>query len=130
MNVAVLNRVPPTRQSSPEEHTWRMTGTEVSALKTLDQAVQEYMQQNDVPGGAIAVARNGRLIFARAYSWSEPTAETTSPTSLFRIASCSKPHAAIHRTPDRREMHDAFAAARRRAVAPRSARRPLSLDVR
>jgi len=26
------------------------------------------MQQNNVPGGAIAVARNGRLFFARGYS--------------------------------------------------------------
>jgi CubicO group peptidase (beta-lactamase class C family) len=77
--------------NAPAMKTWRMTGSEVSELKTLDQAVQEYMQQHQVPGGAIAVARNGKLIFARGYSWSEPTQETTSPTSLFRIASCAKP---------------------------------------
>ena len=71
--------------------TFRITGAEVSALKTLDQAVQEYMQQNNIPGGAIAVSRNGKLMYARGYSWSEPHEETTSPTSLFRIASCSKP---------------------------------------
>jgi CubicO group peptidase (beta-lactamase class C family) len=71
--------------------TWRMTGSEVTELKALDQAVEEYMKQHSVPGGAIAVARNGKLIFARGYSWSEPTQETTSPTSLFRIASCTKP---------------------------------------
>ena len=71
--------------------TWRMTGSEVTELKALDQAVEEYMKQYNVPGGSIAVARNGKLIFARGYSWSEPTQETTSPTSLFRIASCTKP---------------------------------------
>lgn len=70
---------------------WRMTGKEVSTLAAIDTAVQQYMEQNNVPGGAIAVARNGKLIFARGYSWSEPSAETTSPTSLFRLASCTKP---------------------------------------
>jgi CubicO group peptidase (beta-lactamase class C family) len=68
-----------------------MTGTEIPALKTMDQAVRAYMEQNNIPGGAIAVTRNGRLVFARGYSWSEPWQETTNPTSLFRIASCSKP---------------------------------------
>ena len=77
--------------SAAQTKTFRMTGTEVSALKTLDQAVQAYMQQNNIPGAGVAVSRNGKLIFARGYSWSEPHEETTSPTSLFRIASCSKP---------------------------------------
>ena len=48
--------------------TWRMTGTEIPALKTMDQAVRAYMEQNNIPGGAIAVTRNGRLVFARGYS--------------------------------------------------------------
>ena len=70
---------------------WRTTGAEVSAMSRLDEAAKAFMSQNDVPHGAVAVTRGKRLVFARAYSWTEPGGETAQPTSLFRIASCTKP---------------------------------------
>jgi CubicO group peptidase (beta-lactamase class C family) len=53
------------------------------------------MQAWDIPGAALAVTRNGKLILARGYTWSEDWSFSVDPTSLFRIASTSKPITAI-----------------------------------
>jgi len=46
----------------------------------------------DVPGLALAVVKEGRLVLARGYGVADPlTGETVAPDSLFRIASVSKP---------------------------------------
>ncbi len=61
------------------------------ALARFDAAVQAFMEQNDVRAGALAVAKDGRLVFAHGYTYGEPNYPITYPTSLFRIASASKP---------------------------------------
>src|SRR6058998_3548025 len=35
----------------------------------FDKAVEEFMKERNVPGGALAVARNGKLVYARGYGW-------------------------------------------------------------
>ena len=45
-----------------------------------------------VPGAALAVARHGRLVYARGFGYADPKARTpVQPDSLFRVASVSKP---------------------------------------
>lgn len=56
-----------------------------------DQMVKQLMQQYHLPGAAIAVMRNGKLIKARGYGWANKAKHTkASPHQLFRIASVSK----------------------------------------
>ena len=44
-----------------------------------------------MPGGAVAVVKDGRLILARGYGWADVEShEPVAPDSLFRIASLSK----------------------------------------
>ena len=40
--------------------------------------------------GSLAVARQGKLLFARAYTWAEPDYPVTQADSPFRVASVSK----------------------------------------
>jgi CubicO group peptidase (beta-lactamase class C family) len=61
------------------------------ALARFDAAVQAFMEKNDLRAGALAVAKNGRLVFAHGYTFGEPNYPITYPTSLFRTASASKP---------------------------------------
>jgi CubicO group peptidase (beta-lactamase class C family) len=63
------------------------------ALQPLDQAVETYMTERQIPGGALAVVVNGRLAVARSYTYAPPgwlAAEEILPTGQFRLASVSK----------------------------------------
>ncbi|MGH8609498.1 MAG: serine hydrolase domain-containing protein, partial [Gammaproteobacteria bacterium] len=70
---------------------WRIpTGVAVPNLEAFDNVMRRYMESHAVASGVLAIARNGRLVLARGYTFAEPNGTTTLPTSLFRIASCSK----------------------------------------
>ncbi|WP_242907623.1 serine hydrolase domain-containing protein [Actinomadura terrae] len=71
--------------------TWRATGPLPAALAGFDSTMKSFMQARNIPSGQLAVVRKGRLVLARGYTWSADTAFTTQPTSLFRVASLSKP---------------------------------------
>jgi CubicO group peptidase (beta-lactamase class C family) len=49
------------------------------------------MQKWTIPGGAFALVVEGRLVYARGYGWAPAGTAAPMPTSLFRIASLSKP---------------------------------------
>jgi CubicO group peptidase (beta-lactamase class C family) len=72
------------------EREWTVTGNRVAKLDGLDTAMQSFMQKNSLRAGALAVARGGKVLFERAYTWSEPGTDITQPTSPFRLASVSK----------------------------------------
>jgi CubicO group peptidase (beta-lactamase class C family) len=68
-----------------------MTGVRVPELASFDRVVSELMAKWHIPGGAIAVVKDGRLILARGYGWADrERREPVEPGSLFRIASLSK----------------------------------------
>jgi len=68
------------------------TGTAVSSLATFDQAMTSVMSQYGVAGGALAITRNGHLVFARGYGMADTASKTpVQPNSVFRLASLSKP---------------------------------------
>ena len=83
----------------PAARQWTVTGTAVPQLSAYDTWVQNLMQSGGVHGATLAIVKDGRLVFARGYTWAEAGYPTIQPTSLFRIASCSKPltSIAIHR---------------------------------
>ena len=69
---------------------WTITGTRVEELDSLDAAMQRLLQRYAVRAGSLAVARQGKLLFARGYTWAEPDYPVTQDDSPFRLASVSK----------------------------------------
>ncbi|MFO1052462.1 MAG: serine hydrolase [Planctomycetota bacterium] len=72
-----------------------VTGTAVPELAAFDDYVQQLMQGDAVRAASLAVVKDGRLVLARGYTWAESGYPITQPTSLFRIASASKPLTSI-----------------------------------
>ncbi|MCC5576556.1 beta-lactamase family protein [Microtetraspora sp. AC03309] len=70
---------------------WRTTGTLGAGLSSFDSTMKAFMQARNISCGSLAVARKGKLVLARGYTWTTSTVLKTQPTSLFRIASLSKP---------------------------------------
>lgn len=72
------------------------TGTYLSALGSFDETILTYMETNHIPGAALAIVKNGQLIYARGYGYANREEKTpAAPTSLFRLASVSKPITAV-----------------------------------
>src|SRR6266496_5860643 len=68
----------------------------LSPFLTFDREIQEFMSARKVPGGALAVVKDGRLVYTRGYGWADRENKLpVKPTSLFRIASISKPFTAV-----------------------------------
>jgi CubicO group peptidase (beta-lactamase class C family) len=67
-----------------------------SVAEAFDRQVEQFMQARQVPGGALAVVKDRRLVYARGYGWADREKRiSTQPNSLFRIASISKPLTAV-----------------------------------
>lgn len=73
-----------------------LTGQDLGGLDQFSQMMTSFLQEHSVPGGALAVAHLGRLVYARGFGWAEVENQVpVSPTALFRIASLSKPITAV-----------------------------------
>ena len=73
-----------------------MTGRAVPELASFDRVVTDLMRKWGIPGGSIAVVKDGRLVLARGYGYADvDTKESVAPDALFRIASVSKPITAV-----------------------------------
>lgn len=72
------------------------TGTSDPRLASFDRMMTEFMERHEVPGAALAVTDQGRLVYARGFGYADVAAkQRVQPTSLFRIASISKPITAV-----------------------------------
>ncbi|HEX8673500.1 MAG TPA: serine hydrolase [Longimicrobium sp.] len=77
---------PPAQQEIP------ISGAEVPGMGSYDQVIPALMRKHGIPGGAVAVVRDGRLIYARGFGYADAENKTVvQPDALFRIASMSKP---------------------------------------
>jgi N-acyl-D-amino-acid deacylase len=73
-----------------------VTGESVPELAAFDEIVLGMMEQFELPGGQLAIAREGRLVFNRGFGYaSVEDQEPVEPDALFRIASNSKPITAV-----------------------------------
>ncbi len=62
-----------------------------SSAAAFDAITVAMLQQYDIPGGAVAVIHDGKLVFAKGYGFADRDApELVHPDDLFRIASLSK----------------------------------------
>ncbi len=62
------------------------------ALPSFDREMAAFMEPRGIPGGALAVVKDGRLVYAKGYGFADRDKEiAATPETLFRIASISKP---------------------------------------
>ena len=74
----------------------QITGQPVPEMAHYDTAMQQVFGQYNIPGAVVAVAHNGRLVYARGFGLSDVAAnEATAPGARFRVASISKPITAM-----------------------------------
>lgn len=68
----------------------------VTVGQAFDAEMAAFMQPRGVPGGALAVVKAGRLVYAQGYGLADRERKTpVAPESLFRIASIAKPFTAV-----------------------------------
>jgi len=76
-----------------------ITGPAVPELAAFDRVMVRVLQTYGIPGGTCAVAKDGRLVYARGFGYVNVPAQSptpvVSPTSRFRIASSTKPFTAV-----------------------------------
>jgi CubicO group peptidase (beta-lactamase class C family) len=67
-------------------------GKDDSIAAAFDREVEAFMAARAIPGGALAVVKESRLVYAKGYGWADSEKRIrVQPDSLFRIASVSKP---------------------------------------
>jgi N-acyl-D-amino-acid deacylase len=77
---------PPAQSAIP------ISGAAVPGMGSYDTTIVELMRKHAIPGGAVAVMRDGKLIYARGFGYADVANRTpVKPDALFRIASVSKP---------------------------------------
>ncbi len=73
-----------------------VTGQDVPELKSYDRLIPAFMEKWGLPGAAVAVVKNGRLVLDRGYGYADvERREPVQPNALFRLASVSKPITAV-----------------------------------
>ena len=72
---------------------WESTGAWTDADRNhINSTILNFMDDNDIAGTSVALIKDGRLVFARGYGvMDKNTGDAVGPTSLFRVASVSKP---------------------------------------
>src|SRR5512136_64058 len=61
-------------------------------LRAMEATAAAFMKKHKVPGLSVAIAREGRLVYANGYGLADKDRdEKVTPNHLFRIASVSKP---------------------------------------
>ena len=70
--------------------------TEGAKIAKVDKAVKRILSKYKIPGATIAVMKDGKLVYAGGYGFSDKTAkEKAKPETLLRIASVSKTITAV-----------------------------------
>jgi len=82
----------PTRGLNPEGSRRKIE----SVAGPFDAEMLRFMAERRIPGGALAVFKDRRLVYAQGYGWADRERQIpASARSLFRIASLSKPLTAV-----------------------------------
>ena len=72
------------------------TGIPVGSMSQCDTQMQTLLNNYQIPGATLAIAKNGKLIYMRAFGTANQAGtELTQPYHMFRIASISKPITSI-----------------------------------
>lgn len=72
------------------------TGINIPSMASCDSLMGKFMTKYEIPGGSIAIAKEGKLIYQRAFGYSDiKKTKQTIPHNKFRIMSISKPITSI-----------------------------------
>ena len=82
-------------RDTPAQRVYTATGSGVPAFAPVDAKVRAFMRSTGTRAVGVAITRGGRLVHARGYTWAEDGYPVTQSTTMFRLASCSKPVTAI-----------------------------------
>jgi N-acyl-D-amino-acid deacylase len=86
----------PSGRGQPPEAELPESGRADPRLSSFDALMRRFLAENQVPGAALAVTCQRRLVYARGFGLADrETHAPVEPTSLFRIASLSKPLTAV-----------------------------------
>jgi N-acyl-D-amino-acid deacylase len=78
------------------DRTIPITGKEGPGLEDIDAGVLRVLERYAIPGAAMAIAKDGKLVLARGYGWANlQTGEPVRPDALFGLASLSKSITAV-----------------------------------
>lgn len=73
-----------------------VTGLHEPGLESFDRMMLAFLAEHKLPGAALAVGKDGRLVYARGFGYANvDKKEPVQPAALFRIASVSKPVTAV-----------------------------------
>ncbi|HUP93941.1 MAG TPA: serine hydrolase domain-containing protein [Burkholderiales bacterium] len=79
-----------------QPQTLAISGIVVRELTALDTFMTTFVQEQRIPGAALAATKDGRLVYARGFGTADRGRnEDVKPTALFRIGSVSKPLTAV-----------------------------------
>ena len=74
----------------------RLAGAEEATLAPFDDLMTAFLTEHQAPGGSLAVARRGKLVYARGFGLADAGRKRpVRADSLFRVASVSKPLTAV-----------------------------------
>jgi N-acyl-D-amino-acid deacylase len=93
-----LHSVASDQESTPTlpVDTLPVTGEPVPELAAFDTLISTIMRSWNLPGGQLAIAHEGRLVYNRGFGWANvEDVQAVEPDNLFRIASTSKPITAV-----------------------------------
>lgn len=72
------------------------TQADTNELSKLTDFFNQFIKEHQIPGAAVAITRNSKLMYARGFGWADREGkQRVEPESLFRIASISKPITAV-----------------------------------
>jgi CubicO group peptidase (beta-lactamase class C family) len=78
------------------EHEIPSRGKVGPGLEPLDTAVIEIMERHGIPGAALTITKDGRLLLAKGYGWADmSTGTVVEPDMLFGLASLTKAITAV-----------------------------------
>jgi N-acyl-D-amino-acid deacylase len=67
-----------------------------SSFSMVDEAMVDFLQKQDIPGGAISILLHGKLVYAKGYGWADMERQQAFlPITSARIGSISKPITAL-----------------------------------
>jgi CubicO group peptidase (beta-lactamase class C family) len=73
-----------------------ISGRAAPGLEPFDSGMRTIIDRHGLAGAALAIAKEGRLVFAKGYGWANvASAEPVQPDTLFGLASVSKPFTAV-----------------------------------
>ncbi len=73
-----------------------VTGKAGPGLEAADEAMLAVLEKHGIPGGALAIVKDGKLVLARGYGWGNlATSAPVIPDATFGVASLSKTLTAV-----------------------------------